>query len=1352
MATLEDRVAKVFENAIDTFERTFSDEEKTTFANFRSVDQMTDFVTAESRKRPTFKDGPVQQFCCATSRLSASLEPYFVIISTFVQSDPRIAGLIWGSLLFIFRLSEHHASFMVRLSEVFTRIADELKVFSRHVDSLEQAARERAMNISCPTNSRLTEAISNVYVDLVEFCQQVRQLLSGTRLRHRLRVTVNMMWKPFDAHFAGVLTKIRHHKELLQLELAATSTEELLAQYKKVQAIIVDMEESVNKPTNEQHGSKGDIARMNLTALKFWLNAPQWEAPLEMAISKRFKNTVGWYLNSLAFQDWCGEIQTLDDATASLPPVTMRAGRLILLQAKPGYGKTVLCAAIVEHCRPKPVLQPNFGLHDDAVDHIPPALTFYFFDKQAQSDATSSSAFRAIAAQLLHEYQDDHRTIDSAILLKNGTGSGQTTASESEVRALIKLYLHQRPGTSIIIDGVDECSEYENFLQQLSDIVAGTGCRIFLSCRPIVSIHGCFQGYDVVTTHLQNEENMQDIQAYVRKGILGLVMEQKLDVSDSSEDIVSEICTKSRSMFLWASLMMAYLKSDFLTPEDRHDAIAELNTFEDLENMYLRILQSIRRQCKAEKAWNNVQRLFYWVLLSTRPLQVAELQTAFAIRIVKPVCQRNLIPAFDAVLTKMSGALIEVTGDGTVRIIHLSVLEFLTQPRPHNENPLEIEASTANYILGLDCMSYLMHSVPGEPLSGSAHEKTRPSSLLKQHPLLLYSADYWALHSHEALKSRDESKFEFEGLRQKLLEMISDFLSNKNTITVWTEAAWTFGSAPQLHNLESQVDETMTVFAEDLVRLTNNWGTTLLSNPNEIWKSSIPAFMKSRFWVCCSETSIISLASKVNALPSEHGADVRKEPITIASQLSPDGTEVGVIKIWPSRSFSELPASKMTTEDVIRCSTGWRLNYTIASITTQQNVLSMTFDIPTENIHMALQRAFRVGQPKEFQVPVCFSTDLRQIGVLGCVVRTVPSSGPLNITGHGYHSQNIISLVVPTDHNTEHKIPVFSDTIDYFQSTQYTPREYDWYGMRFSPDARHLLIVRGRMAPGVMHLASAFDAIYQLLLLSDDSPVGEQPNFQYLAEYATRTTTSMKENFVFHPFESVLAISRVGNVVLWFFAAQLPVCGTYLHGVGIETLRGLIIPLHTALGWTVAPQSYALTHSMLGSFSSRRGTSAAAHLKALAYHQLDTRAYESVALPAGRAVASHRNGKSDTLMLKQYTAGSNSITIQHIPDNGIAREHDLVLLPKDTTFQGAHTTLLPSSVSANLGTPSRSVFGLVINKAEQDVYSVNESPELQLPLLMTRSVDLIPAVVGKRSNRSLEDDVEEPSTSKRLRP
>lgn len=71
---------------------------------------------------------------------------------------------------------------------------------------------------------------------------------------------------------------------------------------------------------------------MNLDALKGWLNPPQWEAPLEIATSKRSKNTVAWYLNSRDFQDWRGQIHTLDDATDSIRPVALTAGRLILLQ------------------------------------------------------------------------------------------------------------------------------------------------------------------------------------------------------------------------------------------------------------------------------------------------------------------------------------------------------------------------------------------------------------------------------------------------------------------------------------------------------------------------------------------------------------------------------------------------------------------------------------------------------------------------------------------------------------------------------------------------------------------------------------------------------------------------------------------------------------------------------------------------------------------------------------------------------------------------------------------------------------------------------------------------------------
>ena len=98
------RVDDIFQDAIQIFDQTFTEEDKRTYSNFKNVLQMTDHIENESAQRPTFQKGPITRFCNGTNRLSASLQPYFTIISTFVQSDPRIAGLVWGSFLLIFRV------------------------------------------------------------------------------------------------------------------------------------------------------------------------------------------------------------------------------------------------------------------------------------------------------------------------------------------------------------------------------------------------------------------------------------------------------------------------------------------------------------------------------------------------------------------------------------------------------------------------------------------------------------------------------------------------------------------------------------------------------------------------------------------------------------------------------------------------------------------------------------------------------------------------------------------------------------------------------------------------------------------------------------------------------------------------------------------------------------------------------------------------------------------------------------------------------------------------------------------------------------------------------------------------
>jgi len=195
----------------------------------------------------------------------------------------------------------------------------------------------------------------------------------------------------------------------------------------------------------------------------------------------------------------------------------------------------------------------------------------------------------------------------------------------------------------------------------------------------------------------------------------------------------------------------------------------------------------------------------------------------------------------------------------------------------------------------------------------------------------------------------------------------------------------------------------------------------------------------------------------------------------------------------------------------------------------------MTFDLPSENVFIILRRAFRSDRPKEFTFPVAFSKDLRQISVLGCVIRLIPPHSSSQNDAYTFHSQNMIEASAATGGTSNSEMSFFSQDIKYADHTNDDSTWEDWYRTEFSPNCSYLLAIRGHMAPGSY---KSFYKEWQLTIHQDESQPHEQPNFQYLAQHSTKAVGSIDGSFIFHPFEPVLAISRLGNVILWFFAAQ----------------------------------------------------------------------------------------------------------------------------------------------------------------------------------------------------------------------
>jgi hypothetical protein len=94
----------VFGDAIKSFESSFTEQERDEYFSFKSVEEMFESVRHKAAQHPTLQQGPIQRFFEAINRLNTALDPYFTVITTCVQADPRVAALVWGSLLLVFRV------------------------------------------------------------------------------------------------------------------------------------------------------------------------------------------------------------------------------------------------------------------------------------------------------------------------------------------------------------------------------------------------------------------------------------------------------------------------------------------------------------------------------------------------------------------------------------------------------------------------------------------------------------------------------------------------------------------------------------------------------------------------------------------------------------------------------------------------------------------------------------------------------------------------------------------------------------------------------------------------------------------------------------------------------------------------------------------------------------------------------------------------------------------------------------------------------------------------------------------------------------------------------------------------
>ena len=158
-----------------------------------------------------------------------------------------------------------------------------------------------------------------------------------------------------------------------------------------------------------------------------------------------------------------------------------------------------------------------------------------------------------------------------------------------------------------------------------------------------------------------------------------------------------------------------------------------------LDSVYTQTLQRIREQ-KGDRSRLGMEVLM-WVSHSAQSLRISELQHALAVEIESTDLDPENVRPRDTVLRSCLGLVVVDEETSTVRLIHYTLQEYLSEPGI---------LPNAHKTLGQTCLAYLNYErVKGLPVG------VEPN--LADMPFLNYSSLYWGIHAKEGLSDGAKS-------------------------------------------------------------------------------------------------------------------------------------------------------------------------------------------------------------------------------------------------------------------------------------------------------------------------------------------------------------------------------------------------------------------------------------------------------------------------------------------------------------------------------------------------------------------------------------------------------------------
>ncbi|KAF6844647.1 ankyrin repeat domain-containing protein 52 [Colletotrichum musicola] len=396
--------------------------------------------------------------------------------------------------------------------------------------------------------------------------------------------------------------------------------------------------------------------------LRAWLRCPSSPNDLyDDAIQKRLDGTCEWILTQDVIRDWLSR------------NVSPSASQMMWINGPAGFGKTVLCAKLVE------VLSST----------LQTPVAYFFLSSRFEGSDDPFMAIRSWIADVMSQSQAALEVVHRRRLAQH-----EQAATRATIFKLFREVLQAVPCCTFVLDGLDECTWGEEtrnggvsvvrFLDELRQAVADTTTRILVVSRNELEIRQGLTQYPGFSEYTISPEDVRaDNMAYSIS-----IVNNKLRNKDepTKRSISQRMADRCNGQFQWLKMQETSLRKGRNKKQLERD-IDE--TPAGLDHLYDRNWEKIERLQKDER--KRAFGLLRWAAFSVRPLTICEITEAVLVdddcddlpiedmpdAIDDDYIESEILGVCGSLIEVRSAALETSPGSRVIHLSHFSVKQYL---------------------------------------------------------------------------------------------------------------------------------------------------------------------------------------------------------------------------------------------------------------------------------------------------------------------------------------------------------------------------------------------------------------------------------------------------------------------------------------------------------------------------------------------------------------------------------------------------------------------------------------------------------------------------------------------------